>query len=231
MRATIFILSFITALFAAAQKPDTLLAPVLDVTGQTAASSTRTTDSLFLETGISEPRHGLLWRVFSKNYPNPRTAAFLSLGLPGAGQIYNKRWWKLPLVYGALGATAYFEVKNYKQYAELRDNYKWVVDEDPNTNPTKSPYTELDATSLKKYRDQWRRYFEQTSLVLGLAYVLAATEAFVDAHLARFDVSDDLTWQIRPRAETAPFGNGIAFGIGVSLQFGANRVNRSAAPP
>jgi len=193
-----------------AQQPDSLPPPPpapLLIIGDTADAE------------VLEKRPGFVKRIWTKDYPNPRTAVLLSLALPGAGQIYNKKWWKLPIVYGALGGFAYAEVTNIRQYRALRDNYKWLVDDDPNTNPTEFPYTELDATSMRRYRDQWRRYVEMTTVGLGLVYVLAATEAFVDAHLTRFDVSDDLSLRIRPSLQATP-DNGLAFGIGIALQIG-----------
>ncbi len=162
---------------------------------------------------------GFIKRIWTKDYPNPRTAVLLSLALPGAGQIYNKKWWKLPIVYGVIGGFTYAEIDNIKQYRILRDNYKWIVDGDPNTNPTEAPYTLLDATSMRQYRDQWRRYVELTSVGLGLAYILAATEAYVDAHLSRFDVSDDLTLRIRPSMQATPDSR-ISLGVGITLQLG-----------
>ena len=164
-------------------------------------------------------RDGFVRRFFTDKYPNPRKAAFLSLAIPGAGQAYNKSWWKLPIVYGALGGVTWVEVDNVKQYRKLRDNYKILVDGDDNTNPTESPYDRIDATTMKKYRDQWRKYVEQTSLALGLVYLLAAADAFVDAHLHSFDVSDDLSLHVVPKAQTLPMG-GPVFGVGVQLQLG-----------
>ncbi|MBK8425353.1 MAG: hypothetical protein IPL27_04935 [Lewinellaceae bacterium] len=164
-------------------------------------------------------RSGFIRRFFTDKYPNPRKAAFLSLALPGAGQAYNKSWWKLPIVYGALGGMVWFEVDNVKQFRKLRDNYKLLVDGDDNTNPTEAPYDRIDATSMKKYRDQWRRYVEQTSLALGLVYLLTAADAFVDAHLHSFDVSDDLSLRVVPKAQTVPMG-GPVFGVGIQLGLG-----------
>ncbi len=174
------------------------------------------------DTGSVVKKDGAIRRFFTKDYPKPRRAALLSFILPGAGQIYNKRWWKLPIVYGALGGIVWLEVDNVKQYRELRDNYKLLVDEDPNTNPTEPPYNQIDATSMKSYRDQWRRYVEQTSLFLGLAYLLQVTDAFVDAHLRSFDVSDDLSLRFQPKMDAVP-GFGATFGLGASLQFGTAR--------
>lgn len=162
---------------------------------------------------LAAPKHGFIYHFFNDKYPNPRKAAFLSLAIPGAGQAYNKRWWKLPIVYGALGGMVWFEASNVRQYRKLKDNYKLLVDGDANTNPTEAPYDRIDATSMKKYRDQWRRYVEQTSLGLGLVYLLAAADAFVDAHLHSFDVTDDLTFRVVPKAQSVPLG-GPVFGVG-----------------
>ncbi|MBL7783369.1 MAG: hypothetical protein JNM22_19210 [Saprospiraceae bacterium] len=164
-------------------------------------------------------RKGFVHRFFAKDYPNPRKAAFLSLALPGAGQAYNRHWWKLPIVYGAIGGMTWVEIQNVRQYRKLRDNYILLVDGDDNTNPTESPYNQIDATSMKAYRNQWRKYVEQTSLGLGLVYLLVAADAFVDAHLQRFDVSDDLSLRLTPKAETLPMG-GPVFGVGIQLALG-----------
>ncbi|MCE7923952.1 MAG: hypothetical protein DYG98_12915 [Haliscomenobacteraceae bacterium CHB4] len=170
----------------------------------------------------SPPRPSAIKRFFTDGYPNPRRAALLSTIIPGAGQAYNKKWWKLPLVYGAIGTALYFEVDNIKQYHKLRDNYKLLVDGNPDTNPTEAPYNQIDAASMKAYRDQWRRYVEYSSIALGLTYLLQITDAFVDAHLNNFDVSDDLSLQFKPKMDAAP-GLGATFGVGLSLQFGRSR--------
>jgi Family of unknown function (DUF5683) len=196
---------------ASAQQPDTLL-----IQNSVVADSTQ---GLRGDTSIDKP--SFVRRFFSKDYPNPRKAALFSAIIPGAGQVYNKRWWKLPIVYGALGTALYFEIDNIKQYRELRDNYRWLVDEDPDTNPVEEPYTLIDATTMKGYRDQWRRYVEFSSITLGLAYLLQVTDAFVDAHLRSFDVSDDLSLHFQPKINASP-GLGATFGAGLSLQIGDN---------
>lgn len=171
--------------------------------------------------GPPPDRPSFVRRFFTDDYPRPGRAALLSAVLPGAGQVYNKKWWKVPIVYGALGTALYFEIDNIKQYRELRDNYRWLVDEDPGTNPTEEPYVFLDATTMRDYRDQWRRYVEFSTIVLGFTYLLQVTDAFVDAHLNSFDVSDDLSLRFQPKFD-ATAGLGTTFGVGVSLQFGSN---------
>ena len=181
--------------------------------------------AMALSDSFNKPEHFSFRRFLTKDYPKPGRAALLSFLVPGAGQAYNKRWWKLPIVYGVLGGMIYLEVDNLREYHALRDNYKLLVDGDPDTNPTEPPYNRIDVTSMKSYRDQWRRYVEQTSLVLGLVYLLQVTDAFVDAHLHSFDVSDDLTLRFKPKMEAIP-GFGATFGAGVSLQFGRNNPSK-----
>jgi hypothetical protein len=165
----------------------------------------------------SARKHRFGHKLLGKNYPNPRAAALLSAVLPGAGQAYNRKYWKVPIALGALGAIGYFTFDTQKTYRELRDSYVLLVDGDPNTNPTESPYNTFDATRTKQYRDTFRGYTEKWYLGLGVTYLLIVTDAFVDAHLYKFDVSDDLSLQFKPSFETsngAPvFGMGIAFSL------------------
>lgn len=178
----------------------------------------------------AEKPDGFLRRVFTKDYPNPKTALLLSFAFPGAGQAYNRKWWKIPIVYAVLGGLVYVEIDNIQEYRRLRDNYKLLVDGDDNTNPTEEPYSLIDATSMKQYRDQWRRYVEQSTVALGLAYILTATEAYVNAHLSQFDVSDDLSLRLQPRFQANP-GTGITFGLGATLQFGGSRAKTAWTTP
>jgi hypothetical protein len=175
-------------------------------------------DSLRADSAFSEKKDGWPKRFFTKGYPNPRKAAFMSLVLPGSGQMYNRRWWKVPLVYAAIGTTGYFAITNGKQYRALRDNYRWVVDDDPATNPTEFPYTVLGEDNLRENRDVFRRYMEWSYFSMGLAWLLGAADAFVDGHLQRFDVSDDLSLRVVPDTKSVA-GFGAAFGVGIRLEF------------
>lgn len=163
-------------------------------------------------------RPGFVRRFITKGYPNPRRAALLSAIIPGGGQAYNRSWWKIPVVYGAIGGLTYTAVVNGKEYRTLADNYKRLVDRDPNNQPTEQPYASLDAATLKGYRDQWRVYTERSYIFLGLTYLLSITDAFVDAHLHQFDISDDLTWRLQPDTKAVP-GFGATFGMGLVVNF------------
>lgn len=245
MRSLIIFLSLFFALPLRAQKPDSVIVPASTVRDSSVSKkiakmnpdqNKRTLvlpDSAGLAEGRDTAGHtdkksGFVDRFFSKNYPDPKKAALLSVVLPGTGQIYNKKWWKLPIVYAGLGGLTWLEVSNVRKYRVAKNNYKWLVDGDPNTKV--DPYFEgVDATSMKNYRDVLRRYVEQSSLVLGLAYLLTATDAFVDAHLAHFDVSEDLSMRFVPRAQMSP-GLGFSLGIGINMEFGGVRSKKTPSP-
>jgi len=180
-------------------------------------------------TVVAAPDSGMVrqkWlrRFFTKGYPNPRKAVLFAI-IPGGGQIYNKKFWKLPIVYAALGGMLYWNIDNIKQHRALVYNYRLLKDGDPDTNPTESPYDRISETSMKSYRDQFQRYVELTSLGLGLVYLLSITDAFVDAHLHSFDVSEDLSLRLKPSLQSG-MGGAPCLGIGVQL-----RLNRPQQVP
>lgn len=154
-------------------------------------------------------------QFFAKGYPNPRKAALFSFILPGAGQVYNKKWWKLPIVYGAFGTLIWIEARNVREYRAARENYRWIVDGDATTE-AQGKFAGRSAASVKDYRDTYRRYVEFGGIGLGLAYLLTAADAFVDAHLSRFDVSEDLSLHWRP----VPAPGGPAWGLTFQVDLG-----------
>lgn len=207
-----------------AQTPDSLQIPSVDSLQQIRVLSKKDkiakTEAIPADTAtlVKAKKTGFARRVFTKNYPNPRTAALLSFILPGAGQAYNKKWWKIPIVWGTLGGIAYGTFDTQKTYRDLRDAYKVIV----NGGTPEAPYDGFDATRLRVYRDTWRGYTEKWYLALGVSYLLAVTDAFVDAHLSRFDVSDDLSLRLKPSFETS---SGLpVFGLGISLSFSRTNV-------
>jgi len=146
-----------------------------------------------------EARRERFLSTLPKNH-NPKTATLLAL-IPGAGQIYNRRYWKLPIVYGGLGALGYFTVVNYAEYACFRKAYLHTVDQNDLTNDKCYLAPDADSLSLKIYRDNAQESAELFVIGLTLFYGLTIIDAFVDAHLMRFDISDDLSMRIEPKVE------------------------------
>jgi len=129
---------------------------------------------------------------------DPRIATRRSAILPGWGQIYNKKYWKLPLVYGALGATAGIFVFNVKNYKLLRLAYIYKTDKDSANDALIDPrFKTLSATSLRTYRNAFRQNVDYTVLFFIAFWGLNVVDATVDGHLKAFDVNDNLSLQLK----------------------------------
>lgn len=157
----------------------------------------------------------------SKAY-NPRIATYRSAILPGWGQYTNKKIWKIPVVYAALGTTAYIFFRNTKQYREARDAYANAADGNPaNDSLIPQPYYTIrnQPERIKTFRNQVRQNVDYTVLFFILFWGLNVVDATVDAHLKTFDVSDDLSLQIKPGYSQLANTNGIS----IVLNIGKNR--------
>jgi hypothetical protein len=148
---------------------------------------------------------------------NPKTASLLAL-IPGMGQIYNRRFWKLPIVYGGLGTFGYFTVTNYIDYNCYRTAYLHAVDSDPNTNYICPDEPNASAESLKIYRDNARESAEFFVLGFTFFYGLTIIDAFVDAHLMHFDISDDLSMLLRPKVDFDFGSQTVVPALGLTFQ-------------
>lgn len=151
--------------------------------------------------------------LFKQPYPAPRVALLLSGVVPGAGQVYNKRYWKVPIIYGAFVGGFLWYNNNRALYKRLRQEHINRVDGDPLTEP-ETALTNLNDASIVRYRDQFRGKSEQAGLVIGLTWLLNAAEAYTDAHLKSFDVSDDLSLRLVPSTESGAVGLGLRLQIG-----------------
>jgi hypothetical protein len=137
---------------------------------------------------------------------SPRKAAIRSAILPGWGQAYNKKYWKIPLVYGALGTSAGIFIFNIKNYRDYRFAYRAKFNASlPTGQRDSTDYFKirpellpLDLQSLRYGRDEYRRNVDYSVLVFVLLWGLNVVDATVDAHLKSFDVSPDLSFKIKP---------------------------------
>lgn len=131
--------------------------------------------------------------------PVPRTATLLAL-IPGGGQIYNRSYWKIPIVYGGLVGIGYWILDSRQKYQCYRKAYLAAVDTTYSVLPICAIDTSITSPSeLKTLRDNNQQMFEWAVIAFTVFYGLTILDAFVDAHLKSFDVSDDLSMTIRPR--------------------------------
>jgi hypothetical protein len=148
----------------------------------------------------------------SKPY-NPRVAILRSAILPGWGQFTNKKYWKMPIVYGALGTTAYIFVRNIKQFREANSSYKNAIDGDTsNDKLIPEPYYSVRSNPdrIKNFRNEVRQNVDYSVLFFIAFWGLNVVDAAVDAHLKTFDVSDNLSLQIKPGYSPMANTNGMS---------------------
>lgn len=146
----------------------------------------------------------------------PQKATRRSAILPGWGQIYNGQYWKLPLVYAAIGIPAYTFVYNNTWYKKTRDAYDIVVNQDTARYDEIDPKLQgLDAESLQYYRNDFRRNRDYSVLFFLIAWGLNVVDATVSGHLKAFDISDDLSMKVHPQYN--PLNKSI--NVGLAFQF------------
>lgn len=142
---------------------------------------------------------------------DPKKATLLSAILPGAGQVYNGKTWKVPILYAGILTDIYFIQYNHKRYERFRDALFALDKGEPNQFPS------LNRASLVRNVDYWRQNRDLTLLLMLGIYALNLVDANVDAHLSGFDISEDLTLKIAPQIGTlsATSTTGLSF----TLQF------------
>lgn len=122
----------------------------------------------------------------------PNKATLLSSLVPGLGQYYNKKYWKIPIIYGGFTSLAYFATYNNFVYNKYRKEYKWATDNDPNTNSQYEPANTL------RLKDTWRRNRDLCFIGIGALYLLQVIDANVDAHFFDFTIDKDLSMRAEP---------------------------------
>jgi hypothetical protein len=144
-------------------------------------------------------------------YHSPKKAAIRSAIIPGWGQVYNKKYWKLPIVYGALGTAAYVFFFNLSTYKELKHAVIIRSSGDTAAIHTLSPtYQAIDFNALKNYRNEYRQNIDYSVLVFILLWGLNVADAAVDAHLKSFDISPDLTFRFKLGHSEMAGTNGVS---------------------
>ena len=139
--------------------------------------------------------------------PSPSKATWSALVFPGGGQIYNHKYWKLPIVYGGFLGCAYALNWNNQMYSDYSQAYLDIMDDDPNTASYEDflpPRYNIEANKdylkrvFKNRKDTYRRQRDLSIFCFIGVYLLSVIDAYVDAELSNFDITDDLSVQVRP---------------------------------
>ena len=151
---------------------------------------------------LRKKRNWATWR------PDTKRAMWLALVLPGAGQIYNRKYWKLPIIYGCFVGCAYAMSWNNQMYHDYSQAYLDIMDDDPNTqsyNQFLHLGAQIDASNIERYKeifrkrkDRYRRWRDMSMFVMIGVYAFSVIDAYVDASLSEFDISDDLSLRVEP---------------------------------
>lgn len=147
-------------------------------------------------------------------WPVPRKACLFSAILPGMGQVYNRDYWKVPIVYAGFGALAWSFAYNHTQYKVFKDAYQCRTS---GVNCGADSFPTYADANLRSERDAYRRNRDLTILIGAAWYSLQIIEAYVDAHLKHFNVNENLSFYVRPShipvAGTAVPGVNITFSL------------------
>ena len=183
-----------------------------------------------LGTPSSTPRKERDWATWR---PDPQRALWLALVIPGGGQIYNRKYWKLPIVYGGFVGCIYAMNWNNMMYKDYAQAYLDLMDDDPNTasyNKFMHLGRYINASNEQRYKDifrkrkdRYRRWRDLSFFVMVGIYAVSVIDAYVDAELSAFDLSKNLSMKVRPTV----IGNGVdrnplyatSVGVNCSLEF------------
>ena len=178
---------------------------------------------------VRPKRNWATWR------PNAKRAMWLAIVLPGAGQIYNRKYWKLPFVYGGFVGCAYAMRWNNQMFRDYSQAYMDIMDDDPNTqsyNQFLHLGAKIDSSNLERYqrlfknrKDKFRRWRDLSFFCLVGVYAISIIDAYVDASLSEFDISKDLSLRVEPTIinrsngmQTNPLRDN-SLGVSCSLNF------------
>lgn len=160
--------------------------------------------------------------------PNPQKATWLAVIFPGGGQIYNRKFWKLPIIYGGFLGCAYALSWNSKYYSDYSQAYLDIMDDDPKTNSYLDflpPNYDIEGREdwlkevFKNKKNNFRRQRDLSIFAFIGVYLLSIIDAYVDAELSSFDISPNIGMNIEPAIFNDRHSNNNAFGLQCSIKF------------
>lgn len=187
---------------------------------------TETSDTIIVQ---SEPQTSQV--AIADFQPDAQKAVWLAAVVPGLGQIYNRQYWKVPIIYGGTLGLVYGITWNDRMYVDYRKGYVDLMDKDPNTNyfehllpsgvvldnSNSSYYTKIIKTKL----DNYRRYRDLCIIGTAVLYLMSIIDAYVDAQMFDYDISPDLSLEVAPTliAPSSSYEQDTSVGLSCKLKF------------
>ncbi len=189
-----------------------------------------TSFSILPDTATTARKQKRDWTTWT---PNPQRALWLALVIPGGGQIYNRKYWKLPIVYGGFLGCIYALTWNNMMYKDYSQAYIDIMDGNPETasyNKFLHLGRTINSTNIERYKsifksrkDKYRRWRDMSLFVMIGIYALSVIDAYVDAELSVFDISKDLSLKVAPTVIGNPMSENpvyaSSFGVNCKLNF------------
>ncbi len=206
-----------------------LLAPMDSIAQADSKNLAQEEQSIMIDSAkVRKPKRD--WNTWK---PNPQRALWLALVLPGAGQIYNRKFWKLPIIYGGFIGCIYALTWNNMMYKDYSQAYLDIMDNDPGTASynkflhlgvtINSSNEERYKSLFKSRKDKYRRWRDLSFFVMVGVYAISVIDAYVDAELSEFDISKDLSLKVSPAVIPNHSGGSPlqaqSLGINCSLNF------------
>ncbi|MDO5571831.1 MAG: DUF5683 domain-containing protein [Bacteroidales bacterium] len=159
--------------------------------------------------------------------PDPMKAIWYSALFPGGGQLYNRKYWKIPIIYGGYMGLTYAVTWNQRYYKGYATAYRELVENSPNKSyldyvrPGFDVETNRDwlENALKRRKDSYRRYRDLSIICMAAVYLLTMVDAYVDASLYHFDISPDISMQVTPALIEKNSFHATSLGLQCSFNF------------
>ena len=228
-RLIVIVIMLVLAVSGHAQQRDSILAVMDSIAAMDAQLLEDDTVSVVVKKQHKkkEKRDWNTWR------PDPQRALWLALVIPGAGQIYNRKYWKLPIIYGGFMGCIYALTWNNMMYKDYSQAYLDIMDSDSGTaSYNKFLHLGMQITPeneerykeiFRKRKDKYRRWRDMSFFVMLGVYAISVIDAYVDAELSVFDISKDLSLKIEPTVIPNHSGGGMleaqSLGVNCKLSF------------
>ncbi len=173
-----------------------------------------TEEEITVDSSNVKPKRNGFFDIFKGK---PGKAAFLSLLIPGGGQAYNRKYWKVPIAIGIDLTTLYYAREYSNLYKEYDAGFKQMV-----SNPDYQFLNFTSSSEVKLYRDAYRRRMEYAYVYFGIGHLITILDAFVDRHLMNFDINDDLSFNHSMEKVLLASGNTFSYPT-LSLKFNLNK--------